>query len=163
MSLSLDTPLQQNAKYTFHFTNGANGLIAPLNGTVVSKLAASLSDEISGISSTNPSIFASGTYDIAFTFVGFQGTTVGDLSNAMNDALSGSTFYSDLIFSSADGGSVASPSVPSAPPGAPGGVGGPPAPPFNTKYIWYGVGLVILLAVGFAFAQGLGKGVGEAV
>ena len=160
MSLSLDTPLQQNGKYTFHFTNTGNGLVSPTNNSIVGWLNDGLSDEIAGISSSNPSFFVSSTYDIEFTFIGFQGTTVRDLSVAMNNLFSNSHIYGDLVFNYADGGAVAGKTLPDAPPGAPS----PPLLPSGTSsYLWIGVGLVVLLIVGFAFAQGLGKGVGEAV
>jgi len=160
LPLSLDTPLQQNVKYTFHFTNTGNGLVSPTNNTVIGWLAGSLSDEIQGVSSSNPSFFVSSSYDIEFTFIGFQGTTVGDLSSAMNDLFSNSHLYGDLVFNYADGGSIAGKTLPDAPPGA----ASPSILPSGTSsYLWIGVGVVVLLVFGFVFVQGLGKGVGESV
>ncbi len=157
MSLSLDTPLSQGGNYTFHFANSGNGAYAPTNGSVVSALNQSLSDEIAGVSSTNPSFFASGTFDINFTFVGFQGTQVSDLVAAMNLALAGGWGASDLVFSSADGGAVASNVIPNAPPGA-----APPSilPAGASTYLVYAAiaAVVVLLAV--SFAKGAGEGVG---
>lgn len=155
MPLSLDTPLQSGGSYTFHMSNSGNGLYAPTNASVIDAINTNLGDQCAGVSSSNPSILANNTYDINFTYVGNAGTTVGDLSAAFTSVLS-SSVASDLVFSSADLGAVASPMIANAPPGAaaPTLIGGLST---TSALIYAAIGVVILI-VAFGFSKGFGEG-----
>jgi hypothetical protein len=99
--------------------------------------------------SSNSGIFTTLTYLISFTYSGVQGTTVQDMANYLNDALS-SDVAVNLVFSGATGGQ-------SFPGGAPGAGGKPSSATWQTYLLYGALAMIAALAV-FGFSKGFGEG-----